>query len=280
MATDAVALDYPARQTGAMSAPALSATSSLSVIRDDLVFTSSRLLADPNASALETVMSQLLLAWTVVNATQLRLWDDKSKADALVRSADDNIADFITEFAGAMRTLPGGEKSSLWGLFFKVAPYELAAPVLGEKLEGVRRWSKLLSKPTDATLATWKKPLDKLIAQADAAVRAREEAALANEHFRTEGELAAFLESATKKRDGVAAELTSIAAKSKTLPRKYAPRFFRKRTSKVSSEERSAKAAKKAKEKQAKLEAGLAVKAAQAKVKAAMAELKAAQRVK
>ena len=187
-----------------MSAPALSSTSSLSVIRDDLVYTASRLLADPNASSLEKVIAGLLLEWASVNTTQLQLWDDKSRADALVNAADDAIDDFITEFASTMRALPGGEKNPLWSLFFKVAPYQLAAPVLGDELEAVRRWSKLLAKPTDASLAAWKKPLDKLIAQADAAVKAREDAVLANEHFRTKGDLAAFFLNATKTRDGVA----------------------------------------------------------------------------
>ena len=264
----------------AMSAPALSSTSSLHTLRDDLVFTSSRLLADPLAAALEKVMAGLLKEWSEVHTEQLQHWDAQAKAEALVGAADDNLDDFIPVFANAVRALPGGEKSATWSLFFKVPPYAIAAPVLGDELEAVRRWSQLLGKSKEASLTAHKKQLDKLIASADHATKARNDAALANQHFRTQGKLAAFFERVTKKRDGLAAELTTMATESETLPRNYASRFFRKRTTKVSAEEKAAKAAKKEAERQAKAQAEAAVKAAQAKVKAAMAELKAAKKTK
>lgn len=263
-----------------MSAPALAPSSSLSVIRDDLVFTSSRLLADPNVAAVEKRIAALLEQWGIVSTKQFDLWDAITRADALVGASDDNLDDFIPVFANAIRGLGGGAKNPTWALFFKVTPHELAAPVLGNQLEAMRRWVQLLAKGGEPALAQYKKPLEKLIADADAAVKARSEAALANEHFRTKGGLAAFFSDVSKERDGVAASIDAIAAKSKTLPRNYAARFFRKRNGKVSAEEKAAKAAKKEAERQAKAQAEAAVKTAQAKVKAAMAELKAAKKTK
>ena len=259
-----------------MSAPALSATSSLATFRDDLVFTSSRLLADPNVTTLEKRIAALLDDWSVVQTKQYALWDAISKADALVGTADDNLDDFIPTFANAIRTV-AGEKSPTWLLFFKVTPYELATPVLGNELEAMRRWVQLLGKGAEPTLSAFKKPLEKLIHDADAALKARTDAALANEQFRTNGGLAEFFLDMSKQRDGVAAAIDAIAAKSKTLPRNYAARFFRKRTAKVSVQEKTAKAAKKEAERQVKADAAAVVKAAQAKVKAAMAELRAAK---
>jgi hypothetical protein len=263
-----------------MSAPALAPSSSLTVIRDDLVFTSARILADPNVATQAKVVAALLDDWSTVQTKQFDLWDAITKADALVAAADDNLDDFIPPFANAIRGLGGGDKNPTWNLFFKVTPYELAAPVLGDELEALRRWVQLLAKGGEPTLAAFKKPLEKLIAEADAAVKARTDAALANEHFRTKGGLAEFFVDMSKQRDGIAASIDAIAAKSKTLPRNYSSRFFRKRTTKVSAEEKAAKAAKKEAERQAKAEAEALVKAAQAKVKAAMAELKAAKKTK
>lgn len=263
-----------------MPAPAIPANTALITIREDLVFTSSRLLADPVAKPLEKTIASLLKEWTSVHATQLDLWDAQARAEGLVAAADDNLDDFIPVLANTMRALPGGEKGPTWSLFFKVAPFAVAAPVLGEELATVKRWSQLLGKSKEPSLTAHKKHLDKLIADADMAVKARADAALANEHFRTQGELAAFIANVTKKRDGLAAELSAMAAKSAALPRNYASRFFRKRSAKVSAEEKALKAAKKADEKRKKEETEAAIKAAQAKVKAAMAELKAMTKAK
>ena len=263
-----------------MPAPAIPANTALTTIREDLIFTSSRLRADATAKPLEKVIAQLLKEWPSVHATQLKLWDAMAEAEALIAAADDNLDDFIPVFASTVRGLPGGEKGAAWGLFFKVPPYQVAAPVLGEELAVVKRWSQLLGKSKEPSLRAHKERLDQLIADADTALQARADATLANEHFRTQGELAAFVLDVTKKRDALAADLDSLAAKSSTLPRNFASRFFRRRSTKVSAEEKALKAAKKAEEKQKKAEAAAAVKAAQAKVKAAIAELKAMKKAK
>lgn len=260
-----------------MPAPALLSTSSLTAVRDDLVFTDARLLADPNVATHAKSIQGILTDWEVVQRQQFAHWDAITKAEALVGAADDNLDDFIPVFANSIRST-AGEKSATWNLFFKVTPYEFAAPVLGNQLEAMRRWVQLLAKQPE--LAAHKKPLEKLIADADAAVKARTEATLANEQFRTTGGLAKFFASMSKTRDTVAAAIDTVAAKSKTLPRNYTSRFFRSRTVKVSVEEKAAKAAKKEAERQAKAQAEAAVKTAQAKVKAAMAELKAAKKTK
>lgn len=260
-----------------MPAPALVSTSSLTAIREDLVFTEARLLADPNVASHAKAISGLLKDWETVQKQQFAHWDAITKGDALVGAADDNLDDFIPVFANAIRGT-AGEKSATWKLFFKVTPYEFAAPVLGNQLEAMRSWVKLLAK--DKELGAHKKPLEKLIAEADAAVQARKNAALANEQFRTTGGLAEFLAKVSKTRDGVAAAIDGLAAKSATTSRHYTSRFFRSRTTKVSAEEKAAKAAKKEAEREAKAQAEAKVKAAQAKVKAAMAELKAAKKTK
>ena len=263
-----------------MPAPAIPANTALTTIREDLIFTSSRLRADPTAKPSEKVIALLLKEWASVHATQLNLWDAQAEAESMIAAADDNLDDFIPLFANTMRGLPGGEKGAAWALFFKVAPYEIAAPVLGDELAAVKRWSQLLGKSKEAQLTAHKKHLDKLIAEAETAVKAREDAAIAGEHFRTQGALAAFVLNVAKKRDGLAADLGSLAANSSLLPRNYASRFFRRRNTKVSAEERALKAAKKLEAKQNKEEARAALKVAQAKVKAAMAELKAMKKAK
>ena len=112
----------------------------------------------------------------------------------------ESASNSIPVFANAIRSLGGGDKSPTWHLFFKVTPYELAAPVLGNELEAMRRWVQLLAKGGEPALAAYKKPLEKLIAEADAAMKARTDAALANEHFRTKGGLAEFFTDRSKQR--------------------------------------------------------------------------------
>jgi hypothetical protein len=256
----------------------LPATVALPTLRDDLTFTKSRLAADPRAASQTKPVASLLGGWDAVHAEQLARWDAQAEAEARIAAADDALDDFIVAFAGRVRALPGGEKSDLWATYFKRPPHKLAAPVLGAELDAVRRWQKLLAKDKEPTLVAVKKQLDALVADADAAVAAQTDADAANEHFRNRGSLAAYLTKVRQTRDAVAAALDGLAAKDTSLPRGYSSRFFRRRTVKISAEEKQAKAAKREAERKAKEDAEALVKAAQAKVKAAIQELRAAQK--
>ena len=147
----------------------------------------------------------------------------------------------------------------------------------GDQLKTMHAWEKHLENASEASLKVLKKDLSALLKLADAATQARTDADVDNEHFRTRGDLAAYMTSVVKGRDAVCAALDTMAADDEAMPRSYSSRFFRGRTTKLSAEEKKARADKKLADKQARDAAKAAVAAAQAKVKAAIAELKAAK---
>jgi hypothetical protein len=244
------------------------------------VFTLARLQADKTAAPHAKPIAALLAAWPTVHSTQLALWDAQTNAEARIASADDHLDDFVTVLAMQVRAQPGGEKGPRWGLYFKSPPHALAAPVLGDELAALRQWTKHLAKEKASALAALKENLDALIAEADAAVKAKADADAANEHFRARGDLAKFVASVTQKRDALAATLDALATQNPELPRGYSSRFFRHRAAKPSVEEKQARAARKEAARQKRVEAEAKVKAAQAKVKAALQELRAAKKPK
>ena len=260
-----------------MPAPALNTNLSLSTLRDDLVFTESRLLADDQAKSQAKALRTLIDGWSKANASQLSIWDAQTRADALVSAADDALDDFVVELAATIRALPGGG-TKWWATFFKQPPHLFASPVLGEQLKGMQGWQRQLESASEATLKALKKKLAGLLETGLAAEQARADADAENDHFRTRGDLAAYLSSVVKGRDAVFAALDAVAASDDTMPRSYSSRFFRRRTTKLSADEKKARADKKAADKQARDAAKAVVLAAQAKVKAAIAELKAAKK--
>ena len=258
-----------------MTAPIIPPSLSLASVRDELVFTKTLLVAEKLTPQAKTI-DGLLKEWETVQAKQFALWDEVSQADAIVTSADNGLDDFIVSHAGAIDAEAGKGKTAVRALYFKVAPHELAAPVLGDELSEMKRWQNLLAKEKLPKVAAGKKRLDALVKDADAAIKRRQEAEAENARFRATGDLAKFLAKVQRTRDGVAADLDAMASKDESLPRGYSARFFRHRTIKVSVEEQQARAAKKEADRKAKADAQVKVQAARAKVKAALQELKAA----
>jgi hypothetical protein len=259
-----------------MTAPIIPPSASLATVRDDLVFTKTLLIAEKLTSQAKAI-DGLLKDWGVIQSRQYALWDEITQAEALVAAADNALDDFIVSHSATIDAETGkGKSSPVRALYFKVAPYELAAPVLGDELREMKRWQKLLSKEKLPRVSAGKKRLDALVKDADAAVKRRQDAEAENATFRATGDLASFFTKVQSTRDGVAADLDAMASKDESLPRGYGARFFRHRTIKVSVEEKQARAAKKEADRKAKADAQLKVQAARAKVKAALQELKAA----
>ena len=263
-----------------MAAAALPLSIALGSLRDELTFTESRLMVadDERIAALTKGFKPLLARWDEISKQQNALWDAQVRADARVAAADDNLDDFIVDFARALRALPGGERGVEWKTYFKVAPSKLAAPVLGAQLATMRDWVKKLAKEKEPSLAALKKRLAALIDAADAAATARNDANDANEAFRTRGELLTFIRAVITERDAAAAAIDLAAAGNSALPRGYSSRFFRARTAKPSAEEKKAKSEKREADAKAKAEARAKVAEAQARMKSALAELRAAQK--
>ena len=259
-----------------MTAPMIPQGVSLATVRDDLVFTKTLLVAEKHTGQAKTI-DGLLKDWDVVEAKQFALWDEVSQADALITSTDNGLDDFIVSHSGAIDAEAGKGKTAVRTLYFRVAPHELAAPVLGDELREMKRWQNLLAKEKLPKLASGKKRLDALVKDADAAIKRRQDAEAENARFHATGDLAKFLAKVQSTRDAVAADLDAMAAKDRSLPRGYSARFFRHRTVKVSVEAKQARAAKKEADRKAKADAQVKIQAARAKVKAALQELKSAQ---
>ena len=251
-----------------MPAPKLSRTSSLAFVRDQLVFSHTRLLLDARVASLAAPMAELLVHWSKVEAAQCKLWDALTSADAHIASLSDEANQLLTDFASALRALPDRQKTKCWKAYFATPPFELEALALERKMSVVRAWPRQMAKGSETERA-WQAQFESLVVRADAALKARADAVEANRLFRSEGALARFFATAEKRRDRLAAAADAIAAEDDALPRRYSARFFRPRAPGKVSEAGESREEREAKRRAAKA----AVAAARAELKVVKAEM-------
>jgi hypothetical protein len=260
-----------------MPAPKLPNTPSLETIRDELVFTQARCLADPDAKDLTADLKKRLAEWHDVHATQLELWDAQAIADARISAADDALDSFIDTFSGAMLAVVGQNRADpRYALYFKAAPSDLKRPVLGAELDTLRGWAAHLAKETDPRLSGLSSQLKKALKAADEAVKARRKADAENEAFRKTGGLATYLADVQKTRDALYVALDARRIERKRA-RSWPDQAFRKRSAaKPTAAEKATREQRRAAE-QARREA---IAAAEAQVKAAQKALRDAKKTK
>ncbi|MFO0602508.1 MAG: hypothetical protein U0324_05000 [Polyangiales bacterium] len=261
-----------------MTAPYIDPTSSLDVLREDLVHLHLRLCRDPAARDLAPTVAAHLAGWRGVHEAQLAHWDAQTAAQVDVALADEALDAHVDEFAADVLAASGGDRQGpRFQLYFPVAPSTLKRPVLGEELEAARRWNTLLADETDGSLRAHADRFAAEVKDADDAVAARAAADAKNAAFRSVGAGAAWVKGAFELRERVWTELDRRRAHDPDakLPREWASRFFRPRPVAPETEaERAARAAAREKERHDREAAAARRKELAASLKKAQADLR------
>lgn len=264
-----------------MPVPFFDPNASLDALRDDLKWLERRLLRDERSRDLAARVQPLVAGWPEVRRQQLEHWDAQLDAQVDVTIADDDLDAAVDAFDRDLTAAVKDDRASpRYRAYFKVPPSELKRAVLGAELETVRGWIPMLDAEPDATLRAHAERLTELVAAADDAAAARTAADGRNTAFRTTGAYAVYMKRAIETREQVWAELELRRAHDVKgeLPRDWASRFFRARTSAVSEAERAARAAEREQERLAREATAARKKELEANLKKTRADLAALEK--
>ncbi|MER2563004.1 MAG: hypothetical protein ABTQ32_19920 [Myxococcaceae bacterium] len=251
-----------------MPARSLPQDPSFSSLREEVSFSLIRLGLQKGLKGLGKALTTASQRLPGVEEQQYEVWNAQVSADAQITFADDGLDDFVVKLANEAKA------AGIFELFFSEAPTRLARPVLGDQLQAMRPWVKQLEAQSDKRFAGMPAELKTLLAQADAAIKSREDSSAAAVSFRKVGAYRKLVDQIAAARDELWAELDEVR-RDQALPRDFAERFFKRASVKVSEADRAAKAESVAKARAEKLAREAAIKEARTKMKAALAEYKA-----
>lgn len=202
---------------------------SLLTLLGEIRFTLSRLLAERLAALFVPLFQSLRAEWTLIHQAELDLIEAASDAQARIVTADINLDGFVSRFSKSILIITGDDrKHPLHKIFFKnQAPSVFARPVLGAELASVKAWVPALAECTYPELKAMRPELEELIADADAAVAARDSADQKNDYFHNVGARAQFFAKVNGARSEVHGALGRIQHTTAGLPSDFADRFFR-----------------------------------------------------
>jgi hypothetical protein len=213
-----------------MALRTLALTSSLDVLLHENAYTIGRLhsssLAAPLASPFESFQS----SWSTTDGLRVGLVIAAGKAEGGVAAADDALDDFVDTLDHALLTATkNNRKDPLYQHYFgSKTPSTMKRPILGPELATVRNWVPSLQASPNQALVTLAATLQKLVADADAAVAAKAAADQALKDFDTLGPKKALVDAYNVLRADAYGKLAQIphANPQASLPSTFADRFF------------------------------------------------------
>ena len=205
--------------------------SSLLSYRQEYVSSQAALDADPRTGTQSAKFKSFSIRWPSVFDHELTLNDAQTTAQSLIWYADGMIDGTVERLEGTVLLICGNDKqSALYQRYFgKKTPSQLIKPILGDELETVRTFVPGLLSATDARLKDLGTELQGLVAQADAALEARNLADAAMADFRATGDRKQFVDEFNALRTSVYGELAEMphAHPEWNLPSSFARSFFR-----------------------------------------------------
>jgi DNA repair exonuclease SbcCD ATPase subunit len=228
------------------------------VVRVEIVYTHSKLEAEPLAQEHAPIFSALLADWDAVNAEALALSDALSHAQAMIDSLDTRLNHLASRLQKATLVITrNNRKHAQYLRYFDKPPHVLMRPVLGAKLEKLKSFvPSLKASPHDA--------LKVIGGELEALTKEATEAAL--KKLTLEGQRKDFYAMGAKKRliDKVNAarkklhgDLGKLAHEATGVPANFADQFFLRREPREAAEEPKEESVQGMKEEIAELEAAL-----------------------
>jgi len=221
-----------------MSIRTIEPRTSLALIHAEITYTLIRLKTHPLGAPHIAAFEALRQTWTPVHAEELSLRESIAEAQARVDAADDELDDFVGRLDKTMRIVTHDDRNHpLYRFFFgKKTPSAFRRPVLGAQLEAMRPWTAALAGSDEPSLQTLGAELAPKIAAADAALKNRDAAIEARDHFRDLGPRKKLVDALNATRKGTFGALSRLPHEKPGLPPSFADRFFRRDTAPADAE--------------------------------------------
>ncbi len=213
------------------SAGVLSQTMALRNILNHIVYTLTRLEANPLTAALTPEWKSLEAEWVTINNMEIQISIEMQRALARIVAADDILDPLVDQLSNLLLSLTGNDRSAaLYVFYFKnQRPSDLKRPVLGKQLDRNREWIEPLKKSPNPDLQKFGALFQAGVKVADAAVEAYKAAKQRNQEFRMLEERKLFVDRVNGQRKATYGKLAEMphANTSENLASNFADRFFK-----------------------------------------------------
>ncbi len=216
-----------------MNVRTLTPRTTLSALRNEVVYSLARLkahpLAAPHAPEFEDLRNECDAVLTVENA----LRDGLAEAEAAIDMHDEALDDCADRLSAAILAITKNDREHpLYTLYFGNKPlHRFKRPVLGSELEASRAWIPLLTNNKHPSLAALAPEIKDAIEAADTTLALAQEHAQKLKEFRRDGALHALVEKTNATRKAVCGALAKLPHEQPGLPSDFASQFFRHRPS-------------------------------------------------
>jgi hypothetical protein len=215
-----------------MSVPYLDTDMSLEAVANHLVYSSARLKHDPNARDLVPPMAALIERCTKLRVDQWATSVAETEAQAGVDAADDEVDTTVADLELVLYTELRDRSHPTYRRYFVEAPSRVIAMGLESELNRVRPWIAYLAAEPNPALQAFADRVRTAVADGDAALDARRQAAHARANLRAI-DIQRFFDDVNGARRSLYAQLTQRAVE-RDLDRHWPDRFFRHQSRKPS----------------------------------------------
>lgn len=214
----------------------LQLSESLDSLWEELVYTEARLLGDPLTKDLAPAYGALLERLESVRGAQRKSWRDEISAQAAVDAANTALDAATVSFgAKLLAAMNGDRQSPRWKRYFPDTVSAVTRLALGKQVERVRSWPASLAGEAEPELKGFAPRFEQLLADGDAALRARVESAARRADQRVR-EVATLVDDANAARLTTMGRLLQRGVKN-ALPKDWAEGFFRRTSRRVKATE-------------------------------------------
>jgi hypothetical protein len=209
-----------------MAIQTLTTDLSIDALKDENDYTRARLTFDADAKDLTAHVEALTARIKETRLGQWDVWEGEILAQARVDAANAALDDLTGDFARDLLYVVRERESPRFRRYFPVAPNEVIRLGLQSQLEKTRTWPAVLAAETDATLSAYAERFHAAIAEGDAALEARRQAATARATHRLDVILPLF-DDVNAARQSLYGVLVQRGAERKR-DRQWAASFFRR----------------------------------------------------
>jgi hypothetical protein len=213
-----------------MSSRYIPYNTSIIALRHQINYTKAALLADPLVAVHAEKFEALELRWRALSDRHYELTAAVVMARARIAYADGVLNSIVDLVDKSALLLNADRKAPLYQMFFgRYTPGALKKPLLGRQLEVMRGWLPiLLGQNAPEALRALGPRLSEAISEADAAVKAKQDAETVLEEFEAIGEYKKFVDDLNRLRIDTFGVLDALPLERPDLhlPRGFARRFF------------------------------------------------------
>jgi len=210
-----------------MAARVLKARTSMITLLPHPTYTASRLKAHPLGAPHVARFEALKAEGKQVLVQEIEHIEAVTEAQAVAVAVDFRLDGYATRLSKVLLSLTGEDRTHpLYTHYFEKPLHELKKPILAGQLAAMKKWLVSLPKSPHPELSGMAAELATLVAEADAAVVARDAARQQNREFRDVGERRQWVDRLNATRKEVYGALAKLPYEHPGLPSDFADGFF------------------------------------------------------